>query len=193
MTLKLRNGLKGTPTIFGWILHGGSGVNPVTVVAARAHAHAFRASVHEQLKDVWTLDPLGVSSDEMLEHNLELEVKNAIQRDESGKYVVSWPWKPQARKNVVLNKTLGETRLRRMVRRMTHEEYTAYNHQLKSLLEEGHIELLPKDCVPQSYLSHRGVVKMDRETTKLRIVHDASAKSGGGLSLNDTLEKGPSF
>jgi len=25
MTLKLKNGLKGTPTIFGWILHGGSG------------------------------------------------------------------------------------------------------------------------------------------------------------------------
>ena len=174
------NGLKGTPTIFGWILHGGSGVNPVTGVAVRAHAHAFRASVHEQLKDFWTLDHLGVTSDEMLEHDLELKVKNAIQRDESGKYVVSWPWKPQSR-------------LRRMVRSMTHEEYTAYDHQLKSLLEEGHIELLPKDCVPQSYLPHRGVVKMDRETTKLRIVHDASAKSEGGLSLNDALEKGPNL
>ena len=193
MTLKLRNGLKGTPTIFGWILHGGSGANPVTGVAARAHAHAFRASVHEQLKDFWTLDHLGVTSDEMLEHDFELEVKNAIQRDESGKYVVSWPWKPQVRKNLALNKTLSETRLRRMVRRMTHEEYTAYDHQLKSLLEEGHIELLPKDCVPQSYLPHRGVVKLDRETTKLRIVHDASVKSERGLSLNDALDKGPNL
>ena len=44
MTLKLRNGLKGMPTIFGWILYGGSGANPVTGVAI--HAHAFRASVH---------------------------------------------------------------------------------------------------------------------------------------------------
>ena len=193
MTLKLRNGLKGTPTIFGWILHGGSGATPVTGVAARAHAHAFRVSVHDQLKDFWTLDHLGVTSDEMLEHDLELEVKNTIQRDESGKYVVSWPWKPQARKNLALNKTLSETRLRRMVRRMTHEEYTAYDLQLKSLLKEGHIELMPKDCIPQSYLPHRGVVKMDRETTKLRIVHDASAKSEGGLSLNDALEKGPNL
>ena len=162
-------------------------------MAARAHANAFRASVHEQLKDFWTLNHLGVTSDEMLEHDLELEVKNAIQRDESGKYVVSWPWKPQARKNLALNKTLSETRLRRMVRRMTHEEYTAYDHQLKSLLEEGHIDCLPKDCVPQIYFPHRGVVKMDRETTKLRIVHDASAKSEGGLSLNYAFEKGPNL
>ena len=51
VTLKLRNGLKGTPIIFGWILHGESGASPVTGVASRAHAHAFRASVHEQLKD----------------------------------------------------------------------------------------------------------------------------------------------
>ena len=34
---------------------------------------------------------------------------------------------------------------------------------------------------------------MDRETAKLRIVHDASAKSEGGLSLNDALEKGPNL
>ena len=193
MTWKLRTGLKGTPTIFGWILHGGSGSPPATGVAARANAHAFRATVDEQLQNFWTLDHLGVVQDEVLEPDLELEVKNAVQRDESGKYVVSWPWKPQARKNLALNKALRETRLRRMVKKMTPEEYTAYDNQLKTLLKEGHIEPLPNDCIPQSYLPHRGVVKLDRETTKLCIVHDALAKSEGGLSLNDALEKGPNL
>ena len=80
-----------------------------------------------------------------------------------------------------------------MVRRMTHEEYTAYDHQLKSLLKEGHMELLPKDFIPQSYLPHRGVVRMDRETTKHCIVHGTSAKSEVGLSLNDALEEGPNI
>ena len=39
MTLKLRNGLKRMPTIFGWILHGGDGSIPIGGMAARAHAH----------------------------------------------------------------------------------------------------------------------------------------------------------
>ena len=106
----------------------------------RAHVYAFRASVHKQLQNLWTLDHLGVTSDEMLERDLELEVKNTIKRNETGKFVVSWPWKPQGRKNVALNKVISETRLRRMVKRMTSEEYAAYDNQLKILLQEGHIE-----------------------------------------------------
>ena len=73
-------------------------------------------------------------------------MNNAIQRHESGKYVESWHWKPQARKNLALNKPLCETRLRRMVGKMTPEEYTAYDNQFKPLLKEGHIELLSNDC-----------------------------------------------
>ena len=90
----------------------------------------------------------------MLDQDLELKVKNAILRDESGKYIVSWPWKPLARKHLALKKALSEIRLYRMVRRMAPKEYTAYHRQLKTLLEEGHIELLPRDCIPQSYLPH---------------------------------------
>lgn len=100
------------------------------------------------------MDHLGVAQEEVLERDLELEVKNAIHRDESGKYVVSWPWKPQARKHLALNMALCETRLLRMVRKLTPEEYTAYGIQLKTLLEEGHIELLQEACIPQSYLPH---------------------------------------
>ena len=41
------------------------------------------------------------------------------------------------------------------------------------------------------YLPHRGVVKEDKSSTKLRVVFDASAKLTGELSLNDVLYKGP--
>ena len=35
--------------------HGGSGSTPAAGVAVRANVHAFRAPVHEQLQNVWTL------------------------------------------------------------------------------------------------------------------------------------------
>ena len=49
-----------------------------------------------------------------------------------------------------------------------------------------------KDGNYSHFLPHHGVRKRDRETTKLRIVFDASAKiNRASLSLNDCLEKGP--
>ena len=44
------------------------------------------------------------------------------------------------------------------------------------------------------YLPHRSVIREDKETTKTRILFDASCKSRvGGPSLNDILESGPSL
>jgi len=42
------------------------------------------------------------------------------------------------------------------------------------------------------YLPHHGVIRCDKETTKLRIVYDASAKAIGPC-LNDCLHAGPKF
>lgn len=46
-------------------------------------------------------------------------------------------------------------------------------------MEEGH------------YLAHHPVVCQDKQTTKVRVVYDASAKMNGGLSLNECLNSGP--
>ena len=43
------------------------------------------------------------------------------------------------------------------------------------------------------FLPHKPVTGQNVESTKLRVVYDASAKSESGYSLNDCLETDPSF
>ena len=47
--------------------------------------------------------------------------------------------------------------------------------------------------VKEFFLPHRPVIRQNPDSTKLRVVYDASIKSGSGCSLNDCLEKRPSL
>ncbi|XP_062713839.1 uncharacterized protein LOC134290676 [Aedes albopictus] len=47
--------------------------------------------------------------------------------------------------------------------------------------------------IPQYFLPHHAILRPDSTTTKLRIVFDASCKSGSGPSLNDILMTGPTI
>ncbi len=64
--------------------------------------------------------------------------------------------------------------------------------QLKAGIIEKVVDLEVSDRC--HYLPHRPVVRHEAETTKVRMVFDASAKSGKhGVSLNDCLHVGPSL
>ena len=62
----------------------------------------------------------------------------------------------------------------------------------------GVIEKVNEDCDNLSpdtihYIPHSAVCDEKRQTTKLRIVYDASSKSPGEVSLNECLEQGPNL
>ena len=71
-----------------------------------------------------------------------------------------------------------------------------YDQSIRDHIENGVVEvvedpaLIEGECV--HYLPHHAVVRQDKQTSKLRIVYDASAKSSG-VSLNECLYVGPKF
>ena len=109
---------------------------------------------------------------------------------------VKLPWKTD---NKVLpdNFKLIQGRLNSLIKRLrkTPQRLKEYDEIIRKQEEEGIVETV--DCldVPNKpgsvhYIPHREVIREDKDTTKLRIVYDASARNDGP-SLNDCLETGP--
>ena len=73
-----------------------------------------------------------------------------------------------------------------------------YNQIIKDQLQADVIEKLEQHITESEvdqthYLPHRQVIRNDKQTSKVRIVYDASSKIGNRPSLNDCLLPGPSL
>ena len=68
-----------------------------------------------------------------------------------------------------------------------------YDDIIKDFLKEGIVK--EANNIPEKgrvhYLPHRAVIRNDKETSKTRVVYDASSKVKNEASLNDRLESGP--
>jgi hypothetical protein len=77
------------------------------------------------------------------------------------------------------------------------ELLSEYNHIIQDQLQSGSVERVPLnelDTTGAHYLPHHGVVRSEKETTKLRVVFDRSAKENESKQyINDHLETGPNF
>ena len=87
-------------------------------------------------------------------------------------------------------------RLKNLVRNLQQEpqKFKAYDDIIKAQIENRIVERAPvaSDANKEFYLPHKPVFCERAETTKLRVVYDASAKSSReSSSLNECLEKGP--
>ena len=114
------------------------------------------------------------------------------------RYQVSLPWKVDV-SNLNDDYNLAFKRLKSLHCRLKQnpELFSEYDNIFKDQLANGVIEHVPtteEDKGTPHFLSHHGVVRRDRETTKLRVVFDGSAKSSkDDLSLNECLELGDNY
>ena len=113
------------------------------------------------------------------------------------RYEVGLPWK-ENHPHLPEHFELCSKRLTGLMRRLKQNPQLLldYDSVIQDQLRRGIIEMVPDPQKTESdrvhYLPHRGVVRQDKTSSKLRIVYDGSAKSNGP-SLNDCLYTGPKF
>lgn len=148
--------------------------------------------LEEDIQVLWDLETLGITeSDEVYEEFVDNICFNG------DRYSVKLPWK-EGRDILDSNYELSLSRMKGQVKKLRKEPEVLreYDSVIKEQLASGVIERVAELERPDGvyYIPHLAVIRKEASTTKLRVVYDASAKSGKeGTSLNDCLHKGPSL
>ena len=141
-----------------------------------------------------SLDVLGLADSH---NNDQLEVyeefKEQLERSPAGWYETKLPWKVN-HPTLPTNEAGSKRRLEQLVRKLQRNgQYEEYDSIIQEQLKEGIVEPAPEVATGREfYIPHKGVTRENAESTKLRIVYDASAREKDNQpSLNDCLNPGP--
>lgn len=183
----------------GWVLSG-----PFSYTASMSllvtHCLAIGArsvgetvALDKQLREFWELESLGIlKREEVVYEQFHKNVKFL-----NGRYQVSLPWRDSVLA-IPDNNHFSLRRLQGLLRhlRSSPSILKEYDGIIRDQLERGIVEVVDDPAQMDGgrlhYLPHHTVIRHEKETTKLRVVFDASAQ-GEGQSLNDCLNVGPKF
>ena len=148
--------------------------------------------IEEQVNKLWDLDSLGIRPKDNVHEALLDDIVFTGER-----YSVSLPWK-EGHGHLPLNYNNCVARLKSQIRKLKQDPKILheYDRIISEQLQTGIISKVSKmeDAERVSYLPHSAVVRENAETTKVRVVYDASCKDKNtGTSLNDCLHVGPSL
>ena len=152
-----------------------------------------KASLDREVSRLWDLESLGIKSSDEVHESFENEIEFL-----EGRYSVKLPWK-LGHDPLPSNFANSVSRMKGQLKRLKREPevLNEYDSIIKEQLSAGVIEKVSELEEPGGnvhYLPHHAVIRRDAETTKLRIVYDASSKeTKNGTSLNDCLHTGPSL
>ena len=189
-------------TTLGWMLSGpadltgpqGTIVSFVTTHTLRVDDGVTNKMLDTTMRSFWELESLGIQVDSM-ENDVSDHFASSVKMKD-GRYEVSLPWR-ECHDPLPTNYNLSRRRHTGLLRRLKQspEILREYNAIIQTQLEQGIVEVVKEDGVSSGmvhYLPHHAWVRRDKDTTKVRVVYDASAKSNGP-SLNDCLHVGPKF
>lgn len=176
-------------TKFGWIIMS-PGKEPLDLTNV-----LLTQTSHVDYEELCRLDLLGLSDTPPNDQSsVYAEFKEQLVRHEEGWYETGLPWRGN---HPVLpnNKDGSLRRLASLNKKLERQKLTSqYGEIIEEQKKEGVVERAEESSVNgrEFYIPHKPVVRATAESTKLRIVYDASARAfNSAPSLNDCLYTGP--
>lgn len=178
-------------TPLGWVLHGTrsrhTGRYTVNFINDRDE------DMNEQLREYFALESLMIQPKQPVSdtHARAISILDTGVIEKDGRYEVPLLWK-QEDSTLPDNYDSTLKRLQNIERKLDHDPQLKieYSKQMEALIEKGYAERAPPEKSSRTwYLPHFAVTN-PMKPGKIRIVHDAAAKTKG-VSLNDHLMTGP--
>ncbi|XP_075162844.1 uncharacterized protein LOC142235477 [Haematobia irritans] len=187
-------------SVFGWLVTG-----PISTSQIQTFTTTIAVNEEERLNRMllrfWELEETprrGIlsPSDKFCEENYV----RTTRRDSEGRYIVTLPLKEELGPRGCLGKsrTTGLKQFYRneasLLRRL--DVKSVYASVVKEYLYLDHMR--PVSAISSSdtllcYLPHHPAINLEKKTSKLRVVFNASNKTSNGNSLNDILHVGPTL
>ena len=189
---------------FGWLLSGPT--NSVVkendysisnlIIEGHEEVESFNHGIDltGELRHFWDTEAIGIT--EMVADSGKGSSFTEIVFDWNiGRYKVKLPWKTNCRP-LTSGYDMCASRLRHLQLRLKRNKslFKDYNEIIEKQLQDSIVKRVDdaQNSKDGHFLPHHGVTREDKETTKLRIVFDGSAKDAKTMySLNECLEKGP--
>lgn len=155
------------------------------------------ATLNDNLTRFWQLESMGINDECSNVLKCDLEFTTRFENNlkfKNGRYETKlfWDEKPSDLNN---NFAIAKRRFENLsVKLKDNWVLDEYKDIVKIQLNSSIVEECASEIESDSYhMPHSAVVRADRDTTKVRMVFDASSKGKGCKSLNDCLSSGPSL
>ncbi|KAK3742407.1 hypothetical protein QZH41_020716, partial [Actinostola sp. cb2023] len=178
----------GELTRFGWTIIS-SGKEPLDTSTM-----LLTQTSQADYEELCRMDVLGLADTPSNDQdNVYEEFKEQLKRDPVGWYETGLPWKGN-HPSLPNNKEGSLKRLNSIVRKLERQQlFGQYDDIIKDQIAQGIVEPASEHVEGREfYIPHKPVLRETAESTKLRIVYDASARAyDNAPSLNDCLHAGP--
>ena len=177
-------------TVFGWVLYGKTVVDTTFV-----DRNFMLNSAEQEFELLCSTDILGLSEPSPREE-YHSKFAETIEQTEEGFYETDLPFLPN-HPAIPTNRELAIARLhstrRNAIKKGILQQYDSI---IQDQIKEGILEPVPPGDPAEDAIihwnPHHAVVRPDAETTKVRVVHDLSAKvNHHEPSLNEIMDPGP--